>query len=129
MGFRLTALEVAAGGSLVAVATYVTRLCFDYRDTWWKRTQWALDKALSRESTAQEIGLATATEQANRLFIGRRDRELLADALVELSLRADRDLEAADAIGTHVVGSGDAVDAAACGEHDDGQDDEPGRPV
>lgn len=78
MAFDLTSLEVAAAISVVGIATYVTRLYFDARDAWWKRTEWALDKAISEGTAESVLGLSALdvlTKQ--RLLMRRGDRTLL----------------------------------------------------
>ena len=78
----ITPLEVASVAVVLAAATLLLRLYFDARDAWWKRVQWAVDKALGETEVSRLTGLAALNELGqDELLMRRRDKELLGATL------------------------------------------------
>lgn len=84
MGFRLTVLEVATGVGLSAVCTLVARTYFDVRDAWWKRVQWATDRALDLASEQSQVVGVRALDMLADAPATRSDRDLLIAVLEEV---------------------------------------------
>lgn len=77
----ITPLEVALTLLGVGFLTLLIRTYFDARDAWWKRVQWAVDKATSTTELDKLVGLAALVELTNRRVSLRPGDRRLMDAV------------------------------------------------
>lgn len=81
MPFHVTAVEVASTVAAVGLGGFVSKLYFDARDTWWKRAEWAMDKAMSSDPLAKRIGIAAMRDLAGARVATKSDARVLRRAL------------------------------------------------
>lgn len=84
--FGPPATTVAAGVALVVgVATVRQKAATDARDQWWKRVQWALERALEADVDSQALGLATLQTLLAEKATNRSDVAMLDSAYNSLN--------------------------------------------
>jgi hypothetical protein len=122
---RLTALELTAVLAVAAIGTLLSRVYYDKKDAWWKRAQWAIDKATGPDVSDAErkIGLDTMGVLIDERFTPRADIRILADAIDLVAEQAERrEASAAASRGSPDVPEGvdDRAPSAETGDLDDG---------
>lgn len=112
-------LIAAAGFAVIGSVTVWQRLRADRRDQWWKRTQWAVDLAMSDDEYSQIIGWAAIARISKARLATREDRLLLRQVVdVALDLEADDSGEDDNDNDTNIVVL-EASDSDAPGEQDE----------
>ena len=71
------AVRDGCGVLLVGAFTVWQRLRADHKAEWWRRTQWAMDKALSEDDELSSAGYAVLKHQARRRLARKDERDLL----------------------------------------------------
>ncbi|MGC0273762.1 hypothetical protein ACO0LV_12300 [Pseudactinotalea sp. Z1739] len=77
-------LLAAIVAALIAWRTYLHRRAQDRKDEWWRRTQWALDRALPDQGVALDVALKVLKHQADSALAGEEEQHMLKAVSAEI---------------------------------------------